>query len=156
MSMREPTKETRTLDLRGTSTHGSEMAFAGGKNGYGTSPDGSEASSRDRRHDSGDGDGGREAAEDDDDDDDDGFAAEKRAAVARLHSRQSGTGIREGDEDEGIVTDDSPTTMVGDSSSQSGSGSGRSLQRRVNGGRRSLRSDDGDDVVDERRGTRGY
>ncbi|KWU43223.1 hypothetical protein RHOSPDRAFT_19892 [Rhodotorula sp. JG-1b] len=114
MSMRQPTKENRTLDLRGTSTHGSELNGGGGG--------------------------------DDDDDDGDGFAAEKRAAAERMRARELAQQqqhdapiegiIREADEDEGVVTDESPTTMVGGAGSSGGShgsgGGGSQLSRRVN------------------------
>lgn len=104
LSMRQATKETRTLDLRGASTRGSDA----GRNGNGASSDEEkeiEAGDLERASEvspsspasstSGAGEGGRRADE-----------------------------LRETDEDEGVVTDESPTTMVEHGSLRSRKGSG--------------------------------
>ncbi|GAA5987677.1 hypothetical protein JCM10908_007168 [Rhodotorula pacifica] len=131
MSMRQPTKENRTLDLRGTSTHGSEI---GGRSGEGSRSGSGNNSPRNGAV----SEKGREKQEEEEEDD--GFAAEKRAAAERMHSRGSASeGIREGDEDEGVVTDESPTTMVdredsNGSSPNPSAASGSGLSRRnING-----------------------
>lgn len=142
-SMRQPTKENRTLDLRGTSTHGSELNGGGGgrnglRNRHGSAAVVSEKMMANGQDQSGQG------MEGDDEDDGDGFAAEKRAAAERMRAREltqqqehnapiEGI-IREADEDEGVVTDESPTTMVGGAGSSGGShgSGGNQLSRRVN------------------------
>lgn len=160
MSMRQPTKENRTLDLRGTSTHGSELnggggGGGGGRNGLRNRNGNGAAVVSEKMMTSGQDQSGQGMEGDDDDDDDgDGFAAEKRAAAERMRAREmtqqqqqqqrDGTPtfagsegiIREADEDEGVVTDESPTTMVGGAGSSRGShgsgGGGSQLSRRVN------------------------
>lgn len=152
LSMRAPTKENRTLDLRGTDTRGSEFAAKGQNGGDGEEAYDEKRGMAGRRSPNGAGGGaGLEADGGAEDGEDDGFGAEKRAAVARMHTRPSGDGIREYDEEveeeeeeEGAMTDVSPTTMVGESSSREDShGSGKSLSRRAK--KRSLRSEDGED-----------
>lgn len=153
MSMRQPTKENRTLDLRGTSTHGSELNGGGGRNGLRNRNGNGAAVVSEKMMTSGlDQSGQGMEGDDDDDDDGDGFAAEKRAAAERMRARElsqqqqqqregaptfaSEGIIREADEDEGVVTDESPTTMVGGAGSSGGShgsgGGGSQLSRRVN------------------------
>ena len=149
MSMRQPTKENRTLDLRGTSTHGSELnggGGGGGRNGLRNRNGNGAAFVSEKMMTSGQGQSGQGVEGDDDDDDGDGFAAEKRAAAERMRARELAQQqqhdapiegiIREADEDEGVVTDESPTTMVGGAGSSGGShgsgGGGSQLSRRVN------------------------
>ncbi|GAA5883027.1 hypothetical protein JCM3774_004219 [Rhodotorula dairenensis] len=155
VSMRQPTKEIRTLDLRGTSTHGSELGRGGGG---GSGPGSGNNSLRHRdggatleKMGNGDGSGHGEkqlqdGAHDEEEEEGDGFAAEKRVRLrARggdgdsdlTSSSREGGVVRRSDEDEGVVasSDDSPTTMVdrdaggGASSSSSSSGASR-LSRR--------------------------
>lgn len=151
MSMRQPTKENRTLDLRGTSTHGSELNGGGGGGGRNSlrNRNGNGAAVVSEKMMTSGQDQFGQGTERDDDDDGDGFAAEKRAAAERMRARELAQQqqhdapiegiIREADEDEGVVTDESPTTMVGGAGSSGGShgshgsgGGGSQLSRRVN------------------------
>lgn len=112
LSMRQTTKEARTIDLRGGDADADGDGDGRGGRGVGDEEAGlsSGNSSRSRK----DLDEGRDrlssSSPNSGTSDSSGTARSRTHAAAR--TRSAADGLREGDEDEGLVSDESPTTVV--------------------------------------------